>query len=78
MPELPKAQRFILYALGRCYSLLNSKFQDKPLSVTVSKGAFIDMLLRAKSVAKQPRALYKNMEDLEKNKYIQYIWHTCD
>ena len=66
--SLTKAQKRILYALGQCYQKLNQPYQDKPLTVFVSKIAFIELLQKAEFIKKQPRALYKNLELLEKKK----------
>ncbi len=36
---------------------------------------FIELLLQSKIIGKQERALYKNLEGLEKRKLIQYMSH---
>ncbi|MDP3698629.1 MAG: hypothetical protein Q8R47_03505 [Nanoarchaeota archaeon] len=70
--KLTKAQRLILYALGHFYTALNQPLVEKPVQVRTSKIAFIEHLLAAKIVAKQERALYKNLETLEQKKLISY------
>ena len=70
--SLSKVQQRILYSLGQCYQKLNQPYQDKPLKVFVSKIAFIELLQQADFIKKQPRALYKNLELLEKRKLIHY------
>jgi len=70
--SLSKVQQRILYSLGQCHQKLNEPYQDKPLTVFVSKIAFIELLLQADFVKKQPRAVYKNLELLEKKKLIKY------
>ena len=70
--SLSKAQLRILYALGQCYQKLNQPFQDKPLTIFISKIAFIELIKQADFIRKQERALYKNLEILEKKKLIAY------
>jgi len=45
---------------------------DKPLRLRTSKIAFIELLLDSGIVSKQERALYKNIESLEKKNLIEY------
>lgn len=70
--KLTKTQRLILYALGHFYTALNQPLVEKPVQVRTSKIAFIEHLLAAKIISKQERALYKNLETLEKKKLILY------
>ena len=71
--SLTKTQQRILYSLGHCYQNLNEPYQDKPLKVRISKIAFIELIKQADFMKKQERALYKNLELLEKRKLIEYI-----
>ena len=70
--KLTKAQRLILFALGHFYTSLNQPLVEKPVLVRTSKIAFIEHLLQSKIVAKQERALYKNLETLGQKKMISY------
>jgi predicted methyltransferase len=70
--SLTKTQQRILYSLGQCFKKLNQPYQDKPLKVFVSKIAFIELIKQADFIKKQERALYKNLEFLEKKKLIEY------
>lgn len=70
--ELTPAHKFILFTLGFWYREANKKLQSKNLYVSISKALFIDIIERAGIVDKQARALYKNLELLEKNKLISY------
>jgi len=70
--SLTNTQKRILYSLGQCYQKLNQPYQDKPLKVLISKIAFIELIQQAEFTKKQPRALYKNLEFLEKKKLIEY------
>lgn len=70
--SLTKTQQRILYSLGQCYQKLNQPFQDKPFKVFISKIAFIELLKQADFIKKQERALYKNLELLEKKKLLAY------
>ncbi len=70
---LTKAHQLVLYSLGECYRQLNRRFEAAPLEVSVSKGLFIKLLMDAGLVGKKERALYKNLELLEKKKFVSYI-----
>lgn len=70
--SLTKTQQRILYSLGQCYKKLNQPYQNKPLTVLISKIAFIELLKQADFIKKQERALYKNLELLEKKKLLAY------
>ncbi|MCB9358981.1 hypothetical protein H6503_03560 [Candidatus Woesearchaeota archaeon] len=69
---LSKQERYLLYALGKCYGVFNRRFSDKPLEVSISKSIFIDILISSKSIRIKPRAIYKNLESLEEKKYLRY------
>ena len=71
--SLTKTQQRILYALGHCYRKFERQYRDKPLTVFVSKIGFIDLIKQAEFIQKQERALYKNLEILEKKKLIEYL-----
>lgn len=45
---------------------------EKHLQVKTSKITFIELLMNSGLFSKQERAIYRNLEDLEKNKYIEY------
>ena len=70
--QLTPTHRFILFTLGVWYLEANKKLRDKQLGVSISKSIFIDIVKKAGVVEKQPRALYKNLELLEKMKLIKY------
>lgn len=70
--KLTKSQRLILYSLGHFYQSINQPLEEKPVHLRTSKIAFIELLLESGIVAKQERALYKNLETLEEKKLIEY------
>lgn len=70
--KVTKTQKQTLFYLGECLERLNKKFNNQPLKVSISKTAFIDIMLHSPLVDKQTRALYKNLEKLEKNKFTSY------
>lgn len=70
--QISNKQKFILYTLGKWYAEANKKLKSKPLHVMISKSVFIDVAKKAKMVKKKERALYKNLEFLEKKKLISY------
>lgn len=65
-------QKFILFTLGSWYLETQRRFASIPVNVVISKVTFIDLVMRAHFATKQARALYKNLEDLEKRKLISY------
>lgn len=69
---LTQTHKFILFALGFWYREANKKLEHKSLTVFISKALFIDIVKKSGIVEKQPRALYKNLELLEKNRLIKY------
>lgn len=70
--RISRPQRFILFTLGKCYEASSKRFVEKPLELSLSKAAFIDLALKAGITQKKIRSLYKNLESLEKNKLIFY------
>lgn len=67
-----RVQKYILYALGKWFEEANKKIKDRPLAVSINKLEFIDVVKKAKIAQKQERALYKNLEILEKKKLVRY------
>ncbi len=72
---LTKPEKLILHSLGQFYISLNQPLIEKPVRVRTSKIAFIELMLKSNVVSKQERALYKNIEGLEKKKLLQYQNH---
>jgi len=67
-----RVQNFILFTLGRWFEEANKKIKNKSLTVSISKKLFIELVKVAQFAKKQERALYKNLEILEKKKLIEY------
>ena len=67
-----KVHSFILFSLGAWFEEANKHIEDKPLQVSISKKTFIELVMNAGIARKQERALYKNLETLEKKKLISY------
>jgi predicted transcriptional regulator len=65
-------QDFILFILGMWYLEANQHIKNKNLEVAISKSVFIDIVKKANLAHKKERALYKNLESLEKSKLISY------
>ena len=70
--QLSPPQRVMLYALGRYYDRINQPLQEKPVQLRTSKITFIELLLQKGLAGKQERAVYQNLEMLEKRKLIAY------
>lgn len=69
--KLGNKHRFILFALYKYLEEANKKLKG-PLKTSVSKIVFIELLKKSKIADKSQRALYKNLEILEKKKLIRY------
>ena len=70
--KLGSKHRFILYALY-CYLKEANKKLKGPLQTSVSKIVFIELMNQSRIADKSQRALYKNLEILEKKKLIRYV-----
>lgn len=70
--KLNRKHRFILYALYQYLREANKQLSDKPLEMSVSKIVLIEALKKSRIADKSERALYKNLEILEKKKLIKY------
>ncbi len=64
--------RLMLFILGHFITETNKSFTDKPLALSVSKADFIDAVMNLGVVAKKERAIYKNLEQIQKDKYTLY------
>jgi len=73
--KITKKQSFMLFILGQYYKEINRKYRTSFLKVSVSKVEFIDLVKKSGIISKQARAIYKNLEHLEKNKLIEYEHH---
>jgi len=69
--ETTKTQNFMLFTLGKWYEESNKNLKE-PLEVCISKKIFIELVMNAGIAEKHERALYKNIESLEKKKLIGY------
>lgn len=69
---MSKKHLYMLYSLMQVLKKVNTQFQDKPLEASISKIGFIKMMKKAKVTEKSIRGLYKNLEALEKKKYLKY------
>lgn len=69
---LTQVEKLILFSLGQFYHSINQPLVEKPLTLRTSKITFIEWMLHSGIIAKQERALYKNLESLEKGKLIKY------
>ncbi len=70
--KLSEQQKFILFALGKCSEKSNQSLKAKMLEASISKSAFIEIVGKSGITKKKERALYKNLESLEKSKLIAY------
>jgi hypothetical protein len=67
-----KAAMKMLFVLGTFLRETNRRFKTAPLRVTISKAYFIDAILIMSLVGKKERSIYKNLELLEKDKFVVY------
>jgi hypothetical protein len=73
--KLSEKHQFILYSLYKYLTALNRRFDNEPLAASMMKIDFIKLLLDLKIVEKSERALYRNLELLEEQKYLKYESH---
>jgi hypothetical protein len=73
---LTKVQAFMLFSLGLCHQQFEERFRGKPVGIVISKADFIDLVQRAGIVHKQDRAVYKNLQDLEEQRFVSYQHKT--
>lgn len=71
--SLNRQQKLLVYSLGLLHSSIYGRFKDKPYSAVISKSAFVEMAMNSNIAKIKERALYKNFEALEKQKYVSYI-----
>ncbi len=69
---LSNAKKEMLFILGQFFKKTDNRFSNFPLDVSVSKAEFIDVILSMKIVSKTERAIYRNLEVLQKDKLIFY------
>lgn len=67
-----RAQEHILFMLGACQEAYSQHFEKQPYTISLNKKAFIDLAMSANLAGKKERALYQNLENLEKRKCISY------
>jgi len=70
--KISKKHKFVLYTLYQFLRQANKRLKDKPLEMSVSKIDFIKALKKTGIAEKGERALYRNLEVLEKKKLIKY------
>jgi hypothetical protein len=70
--HLSGKKKEMLFILGMFFSETDRKFSQAPLSVSVSKAEFIDVIKSLSAVSKKERAIYKNLEELQKEKFVIY------
>ena len=64
--------KLMLFALGEYYKQVNEQLRDKSRQVVIPKTDFINVVKKTGITQKQPRAIYRNLEILEKKKFIAY------
>lgn len=69
---LKGTKKEMLFILGQFFQKTNNRFSKFPLDVSVSKAEFIDVIRGMKVVCKSERAIYLNLEMLQKEKYLIY------
>lgn len=70
--ELSKVHCLMLFTLGSWYSSASKQLEGRPIELAVTKIVFIKALLNAGIAGKTERALYRNLEFLEKKKLVSY------
>ena len=70
--KLNKIEKVMLYALGRYYEVSVKSLPDSNLAIHLPKSVFIDFVKKVELFEKGERAIYKNLEYLEKIKLVSY------
>lgn len=70
--NLSKVDQVMLFTLGNWYLEAGKRLEGRPLQLCISKAAFIKAIMAAGMAGKKERALYRNLEDLEKRKLVSY------
>src|SRR3989344_3835046 len=70
--KLSQKTKLMLFTLGEYYKTANKKVKINSMQVVIPKTDFIRLVQEAGIAEKQPRAIYKNLEILEKKKIIIY------
>lgn len=70
--ELTTKEKLLVFALGIYLQNLQRKINTQDLDISIQKSVFIDFVLKTKLFEKKERALYKNLENLEKKKLLSY------
>jgi hypothetical protein len=69
---LSAIQKEMLFILGQVLSKTSRRFSKAYLEISIMKAEFIDVIRGIKAVAKKERAIYRNLAQLEKGRYIDY------
>jgi len=69
---LTNKQKYMLFILGEYYNKERGRLKKEFLDIAISKPVFIDLVLSSGLVSKKSRAVYKNLEMLERKKLIYY------
>ncbi|MFH1668630.1 MAG: hypothetical protein ABIA62_01770 [Candidatus Woesearchaeota archaeon] len=69
---LTDKQKEMLFIVGQFLTETGRRFSKSMLQITVMKAEFIDAIHSLGIVGKQSRAIYRNLESLQKGKYIIY------
>lgn len=70
--SLSKSEKLILHSLSQFYISVNQPLIEKPVRVRTSKITFIELMLKSNVIRQQKRALYQNLEGLEKKHLLKY------
>lgn len=73
--DLSRVHRLMLFTLGSWCQQAGKKLQGRPLELAITKSVFISALIKAGIAGKTQRALYQNLEMLERKKFIDYHNH---
>lgn len=69
---LTNKQKYMLFILGEYYKKERRRLKKSFLDIAISKPVFIDLVMESGLVSKKERAVYKNLEVLERKRLIFY------
>ncbi len=70
--QLTKVQAFMLFSLGKASEEFGARFVNRPVAFVMSKTDFIELVHNAKIASKKDRAVYRNLQSLEEQRYVSY------
>jgi len=69
---LTRVQAFMLFSLGKAYEEFDARFAGRPVAFVMNKTDFIELVHKSHIATKKDRAVYRNLQSLEEQRYVSY------